>query len=638
MRVLIWGGDSWANQGDAAVLEGTLLALRERVPNAVVTVASDRPKLTEERHGARAVRRVVSGDFWRALFRADLVLWGGGQMIQNASSKPFLLVQLLFLAIALTLGKRVVCYGQGVGPVEGAVSRFLTRLVLARLSVIAVRDAASARRLAALGVPPAAIQVTADPSFSVPLASPEAAAAVLDRLGIRRPFLAIAVRRWGHYRGGWLPVRWSRRLRSPDQERQFRQLCRDIAVAADYCCSELGLRTLFVPMCPGGDQEDEAVAVAILGQMAHGDQAALLDQWLPPGRLKALLGQAELVLAMRTHAAMLAADAGAPVAMMSYQGKGMALMEMLGLAPYAMPVEQVDAQSLRDLVARTWRDRNEIRGRLRGALPPLRAQARRSLGLALGRLSSPLAIGAALPAGAVRPTASPLWDAARWARLSLGLGKRGDALLPGRLSRALALRRAVALDMAQGQPGDLALDLGCGLGQNRDRVEDRGARWLGLDASRGMLRSAQHPDARLQGHVAWLPLADAVASVALCLGVADYLPYDALAPALAEAARVLRPQGRLVITCNGSWWGERVRRLTPWANGRAGGRQHTYHHAQTFPQALKAAGLELAERRRIPGGFLGPDTHLFLARKDTGACASAATTGQSSHPAWASGR
>src|SRR3990172_2085914 len=189
MRILIWGGDSWANRGDAAVLAGTLASIPETIPEAVVAVASDRPAVTARQHNVQAVRR-RSLAFLFALVRADVVLWGGGQLVQNASSKPFLFLQLSFLAAALLLRKKVVCYGQGVGPVSGALSRLCTRLALDRLSAVSVRDHASARRLASLGVEHPRLRVTADPSFCLPPASGVETEVLLRVLGVRKPFVA----------------------------------------------------------------------------------------------------------------------------------------------------------------------------------------------------------------------------------------------------------------------------------------------------------------------------------------------------------------------------------------------------------------------------------------------------------------
>ncbi len=376
MRILIWGGDSWANQGDAAILAGTLASLRAALPDAAVTVTSDMPDTTAQQQHVAAVRR-GSARFLATLWRSDVVLWGGGQLLQNESSKVFLLVQWLFLGLALLLRKPVFCYAQGVGGINGGMSRWVTRFLLARLTLVSVRDRFSAQRLVELGLPAAAVRVTADPSFSLTASSKEEVAALRKRLGLTGQFLVVAVRRWGHYHGGWLPLRLSRRPQAA-QDSWFHSFCGSVAAAADHLVSAHGVQVLFLPMCPGGDQQDELVARQVRDRMQRSQQTTVLEEWLPSPLLKGLLGEAELVVAMRTHAGMLAAATGTPVVSLSYQGKGEALMQELGLEEYALPVEQVTKAELTGLLERAWQNRDAVRAQLGRAVPGLVARSAES--------------------------------------------------------------------------------------------------------------------------------------------------------------------------------------------------------------------------------------------------------------------
>ena len=633
MRILIWGGDSWANRGDAAVLAGTLASIRETVPEAVLAVASDRPEVTAREHKVQAVRRRSFG-FLQALLSADIVLWGGGQLVQNASSKPFLFLQLSFLAAALLLRKKVVCYGQGVGPVSGALSRLCTRLALDRLSAISVRDHASARRLASLGVEHSRLRVTAGPSFCLSPASEGEAQALLQALGVRKPFVAIAVRRWGHYRGGLLPVRWSRRKLSEAHERWFQDFSQHIASVADYLCDQMGTEVLFVPMCPGGDQEDDRVAGLIRDQMDHREKAHILGEEVSPSLLKGLMGQAELVLAMRTHAGMLAADAGVPLVSISYQGKGEGFMEEVGLSRHVLPVEAVNRENLLELVLLAWRDRDAIRNQLAARALELRRRAQENSELVRAMIEQ------GWDSEPQRNKDAGSGDAERWARLTRGAGRTTDALASGRLSALLRRRRALCLDLAAPGPGDVVLDAGCGVGHYREPVAATKATWVGVDCSRPMLFHAKDSAGEavnlLQGDLLHLPCRDAAASVCLCVGVLDYLAPEAVAPALRELARVLKPGGRLAVTCNGGRWAQGLRAYMPFLAPSGASKQgRRYDHVRRLPGLLAEAGLECAAEERIAGGILGPDTAVFLclpvrqaSRKESQRCVSAATTEQ----------
>ncbi len=170
------------------------------------------------------------------------------------------------------------------------------------------------------------------------------------------------------------------------------------------------------------------------------------------------------------------------------------------------------------------------------------------------------------------PAARRLWRLARaetgaWAAL------RQDRL---RLERLLGDRRGEAERFFAGAAGEwdrmrselygnafgqsalLALlppawtvaDLGCGTGTLAAALAPHAARVVGVDQSPAMLRAAARRTAGLgnvelrRGALEALPLEDASADAALLVLVLAYLPEPL--PALREAARVLRPGGRLV--------------------------------------------------------------------------------------------
>jgi len=105
--------------------------------------------------------------------------------------------------------------------------------------------------------------------------------------------------------------------------------------------------------------------------------------------------------------------------------------------------------------------------------------------------------------------------------------------------------RRRALELIGVDRGDLVLDLACGTGDLAELAAARGARAIGVDFAREMLRGAARRGIRagfVQADGTQLPFADASASAFTC-GFA-LRNFVSLPDVFAEMARVLAPSGR----------------------------------------------------------------------------------------------
>jgi ubiquinone/menaquinone biosynthesis C-methylase UbiE len=99
--------------------------------------------------------------------------------------------------------------------------------------------------------------------------------------------------------------------------------------------------------------------------------------------------------------------------------------------------------------------------------------------------------------------------------------------------------------------GSDIVEIGCGTGLNTEWLVTQAASLTAIDFSEKMLRHAatrvQNPKARLIQHdvrTAW-PLADDAADLIVAMLILEHVEY--LKPVFAEAARVLRPNGKLFV-------------------------------------------------------------------------------------------
>lgn len=118
----------------------------------------------------------------------------------------------------------------------------------------------------------------------------------------------------------------------------------------------------------------------------------------------------------------------------------------------------------------------------------------------------------------------------------------------GYLSEYSFLRgRALVLEVVGDEPGTV-VDLACGAGLITLPLARAGCRVIGVDFNAAACRQAgRNGLGAVRGDAFNLPLADGAADVVLNVEFAQQYDFQAVERMLQEAARVLRPSGRLVI-------------------------------------------------------------------------------------------
>lgn len=243
----------------------------------------------------------------RAISEADLVLSGGGGLIQDVTSLRSLLYYLSVMASADVLGKPFIVFAQGFGPVRTSIGRFLTRLVIRRARLITLRDEDSLKDLISIGVRRNNVRVTADPAFLLEPAPPERGYKILKSLGFDRggdmkgtPLVAFSLRPW--------PRRYE-----PDPGWESPKC---FAEVLDSITEKTGARIVLVPLYP---RQDVPLLRAVSESMrVPAPVASGLDD---PRDVMALLGGVDLVVGMRLHSLIFAVCSGVPVVGISYDPK-----------------------------------------------------------------------------------------------------------------------------------------------------------------------------------------------------------------------------------------------------------------------------------------------------------------------------
>jgi arsenite methyltransferase len=175
--------------------------------------------------------------------------------------------------------------------------------------------------------------------------------------------------------------------------------------------------------------------------------------------------------------------------------------------------------------------------------------------------------------------------------------------------------RRVAVSAVGAQPGEFVLDLAAGTGTSTVPFARIGARAVACDFSIGMLQVGKraHPDLPfVAGDALALPFADETFDAAVATQVYEYVAD--MPAALAEARRVLRPGGRLLIL-DTDWdsivWHstdrDRMERvLEKWNDHLA-----DPYLPRRLPGLLRDAGFDLREVATIPILNRGTDPNTY---------------------------
>ncbi|WP_293728794.1 polysaccharide pyruvyl transferase CsaB [uncultured Phascolarctobacterium sp.] len=297
-KIVISGYYGFANAGDEAMLTAIIKALRSTENSVGLTVISGNPQVTAARYNVTSIHRFNPWEILTALRSCDLLLSGGGSLLQDVTSKRSLLYYLSILALGLLLGKRVMLFAQGIGPIHSRLLRKLTQAVCSRVDLITVRDQDSLYELRRIGIPAEKVQLTADAVLTLPPEGLEQGRKLLEKFKAPQDkmLLAVSVRKW------------------QDDDRYLLEL----AKAADSLSEEFGAHVVLLPLQYPVDVE---ACARLQHFMVHKDSSTVLAADCDTEQFLSLMGNFDLLIGMRLHALIFAAVMELPFAAVSYDPK-----------------------------------------------------------------------------------------------------------------------------------------------------------------------------------------------------------------------------------------------------------------------------------------------------------------------------
>ena len=137
-KVVISGYYGADNFGDEAILETLINRLRKN--DAKITVLSSNPEKTIKLYGVNAVKKFDLFKVIKEILLSDMLISGGGSLLQDVTSVKSLFYYLWVILIAQIFRKDVIIFAQGIGPINNFLGEFLTKILLKKCRWVSVRD------------------------------------------------------------------------------------------------------------------------------------------------------------------------------------------------------------------------------------------------------------------------------------------------------------------------------------------------------------------------------------------------------------------------------------------------------------------------------------------------------------------
>ncbi|MFB6291273.1 MAG: polysaccharide pyruvyl transferase CsaB [Candidatus Bipolaricaulia bacterium] len=153
-RIIISGYYGYGNLGDEGILKSLISSLKDRLgaEGLEIVVLSNDPKRTREDHGVESVNRWNPVKVLLNLKNSDILISGGGGLLQDRTSSFSLWYYLALIYVARILSVPIYVLGQGLGPINRKYNELLLRGAVSGVEGFLVRDKRSEELLHSFGV------------------------------------------------------------------------------------------------------------------------------------------------------------------------------------------------------------------------------------------------------------------------------------------------------------------------------------------------------------------------------------------------------------------------------------------------------------------------------------------------------
>lgn len=160
--IIISGYYGFDNFGDDAILGVLVDKLKSLGHN--IAVISKNPSKTSRLYQVYSVKNFSLLSVFAAISKSDVLISGGGSLLQDVTSFKSLLYYSALIWLAQALDKKVIIFAQGIGPLKSERSLKIVKTLLTKADFVSVRDQKSLELVKSWGVNASLVN---DPVFSL---------------------------------------------------------------------------------------------------------------------------------------------------------------------------------------------------------------------------------------------------------------------------------------------------------------------------------------------------------------------------------------------------------------------------------------------------------------------------------------
>lgn len=298
-KILVSGYYGYNNIGDEAILEGLVDGISSKT-DAQLLVLSRNPDWTKAKYGVESIDRNNIFQLIKAIRKVDMVISGGGSLLQDVTSKKSILYYLAILKLAMLFKKKTFIYSQGIGPIRLKRNRILTKNILSKVDYINVRDNQSYRELKELGIK-REVLVTTDTVFGINQVDLKKGKEILEKIGVdkNKKNICFTIMNWKSYGN---------------------QIKEKIVKTIELILSKRNdVNIIFVPFFYHVDLQIQSEIFESIKNSK--DNIYIVEDYLHVKEYLSLIGNMDIMLSMRLHGLIFATLMGAYPIGISYDPK-----------------------------------------------------------------------------------------------------------------------------------------------------------------------------------------------------------------------------------------------------------------------------------------------------------------------------